>query len=249
MSFELTFRIAGSYTPATIPLERLGEYMVALGELLGEAANVHFDRLTTSSTVVHAVVEPAAMPKVERRVRSAAVGEGPPTALKAFRKLDDLLHDDNATGHLSGGENNVIHVDFAGKNRPTRIPYGPIKQIGVIEGEVFRVEGSDATVHVGVMDGQRRYSLEAPERMGQELAALFRKGLVRFHGEGTWYRHEEGAWELRKFKIDRVEGGLDAAPIGEAVEKLRAAGLGGWDNVPNPIGELLAERGTAASEH
>jgi hypothetical protein len=30
MSFEFTFKIAGSYTPTTIPLERPGEYMVAL---------------------------------------------------------------------------------------------------------------------------------------------------------------------------------------------------------------------------
>lgn len=32
MANEFTFRIAGSYKPDDIPMERLGEYLVALGD-------------------------------------------------------------------------------------------------------------------------------------------------------------------------------------------------------------------------
>lgn len=249
MSNIFTFRIAGSYTPATIPLERLGEYLVALGALLGEEANVHFDHLTEGSTVVHATVDEPAMPKVERRVRNIAAGDAEPAVMKAANEIDKMLRDDNATGRLSGGDRNVIYVDFAGRDRPESLPYGPIKQYGVIEGEVFRVEGKDQTVHVGIMDGPRQYKLFAAASMGQELAALFRKGLVRFHGEGTWYRLAEGGWELRKFKIERIEDDLDPAPISGTVARLRRVGLGGWKDSPNPIAELLAQRSDEASEH
>jgi len=38
------------------------------------------------------------------------------------------------------------------------------------------------TVHVGVMDGLRLYSLEAPAARAQELAAFFRAGPIRFTG-------------------------------------------------------------------
>lgn len=249
MSNTFTFRIAGSYTPTTIPLERLGEYLAALGALLGEESNVHFEKLSEGSTVVHAVVEAPAMPKVERRVRDVATGEADASAMKAFALIDDMLRDDNATGRLSGGAGNVVFVDFEGRNRPAPVPYGPIKQIGVVEGEVFRVEGRDETVHVGIMDGPRIYKLTAPSSMGQELASLFRGGLVRFHGEGTWYRHPDGDWELRKFKIDRFEADLDSGPLNAAVSQLRKAGLGDWSKIADPIAQILSERGEGASEH
>lgn len=249
MATEFTFRIAGSYSPADIPLERLGEYLTALGELFGEAAHVHFGGLSEGSTLVHARVDEVAAPKVERRVRAVAAGDAPKAATKAFERLDDMLRDDNATGHLAGGDSNVIHVDFPGRNRPEEIPFGPIKQLGSLDGEVFRVEGRDATVHVGIMDGTEIFSLEAPVAMGKELAGLYRDGIVRFHGEGTWYRHGDGRWELRKFRIDRFEGDLDAAPVSDAIARLRAAGPGRWADSPDPLGELRTERDDGASAH
>ncbi len=249
MANEFTFRIAGSYGPADIPLERLGDYLTALGELFGEQAHVHFAGLSEGSTIVHARVDAVAMPKVEKRVRSVATGEAPKVAVKAFERLDDMLRDDDATGHLAGGGRNVIHVDFPGRNRPAPIPYGPIKQASSIDGEVFRVEGRDATVHVGIMDGGETFSLEAPAPMGQALAALFRTGTVRFHGEGTWFRYGDGRWELRRFKIDRIEDDLDRSPISAAVAQLRAAGSGDWRGSPDPIGDLRAERDIGESEH
>ncbi|MBX7502414.1 hypothetical protein K3181_13280 [Qipengyuania sp. YG27] len=249
MNTEFTFRIAGSYKPSDIPMERLGEYLVALGELFGEKDSVHFARLTESSTVVHARIEPPAVPKVERRVRMVAAGEGTRSARKAYDRLDDMLRSDNATGSLVGGDGNVIRVDFQGRNRPAEMTYGPIKQMGALDGEVIRVEGRDSTVHVGIVDGTESYSLEAPEAMGRELAALFRIGLVRFHGEGTWLRHGDGRWELRRFKIDRIESKLDRAPVSEVVAALREIGPGRWAKSRDPIGELLAERKGGESEH
>lgn len=249
MANEFTFWINGSYSPADIPLERLGEYLVALGAMLGEPANVHFRGLTEGSTVVHAHVETPAIPKVERRIVGVARGDAPADAMKAFRQIDDMLRDDNATGRLSGGDGKVIHVDFAGRNRPVVIPFGPIKQIGVIEGEVFRVQGRDETVHVGIMDGAHTFKLEAPASMGHELAALFRTGIVRFRGEGTWYRHEGGEWELKRFKIESVEKELGGGPIGSAIAALRLAGLGDWASRDDPLGEIMAERTNGESKH
>ena len=42
MAEEYLFRINDSYTTATIPMERLGEYVSTLAKLLGEIPNVHF---------------------------------------------------------------------------------------------------------------------------------------------------------------------------------------------------------------
>ncbi|SKB85285.1 hypothetical protein [Sphingopyxis flava] len=248
MDREFTFRISGSYSPDEIPLERLGEYLKALGELFGERADVHFKGLELGSTVVRVVVAHAAVPKVEARIKDAGAGDGAPSLIKAYDKIDNLLREDNATGEIADASGNVIYVDFPGRTRVERVAYGPIKQNGTVDGIVFRVEGRDATVHVGIMDGARSYSLEAPASMGQRLAALFRAGPVRFHGNGTWYRNGDGTWELRKFSIDTFEE-LDDSPLSAAVASIRTAPSSDWRKVEDPIGVLSRERKGGESTH
>lgn len=248
MDREFTFRIAGSYSPDDIPLERLGEYLKALGELFGERADVHFKNLEPGSTVVRAVVEHSAVPKVEARIKSAGAGDGNATLAKAYEKLDSLLRDDNATGEIADAAGNVIYVDFPGRNRVERVAYGPVKQQGTLDGVVFRVEGRDATVHVGIMDGDKSYSLEAPASMGQRLAALFRAGPVRFRGNGTWYRTGDGTWDLRRFTIDGFEE-LDDAPLSATIASIRGGPASDWRQVDDPFGTLARERDGGESKH
>lgn len=248
MRKELIFKIDGQYRPDTIPLERLGDYLSELGKMLGEKANVHFEAVAAGSTIVHAFVDEVAEPKVRRRVKLLAAGEAPSAAQSAYARLDGMLRDDNSTGYLVSGTDNVIRVDFPGRNRPDDLVYGPIKQIGTLDGVVFRVEGRDATVHVGVMDGQSTYALEAPASLGHDLAMLFRSGPIRFRGEGTWYRLATGEWDLRKFKIEGFER-LDDAPVSAAIDRLREIGLGGWGKSIDPIADLAAERDDRESEH
>jgi hypothetical protein len=241
MSSTFTFKIDGEYKPATIPMERLGEYLEALGKLLGDTANVHFDGVLDGSVVVVARVDDVAVPKVERRVSQASYEDAPKEIVKARKRLDDLLWEDNATGRLSSDDGKVIYVDFQGRDRPKSVTYGPIKQLGTIDGEVFRVEGRDETVHVGVMDGPRTYSLQAPAAMGQALAKLFRNGVVRFSGEGNWLRHGNGNWELRWFKISNFDV-LDQRSIDSVLDDLREVGVGNWREEFDPLGALKAER-------
>lgn len=241
MPRTFTFKIDGAYSPETIPLERLGEYLEALGELLGETANVHFAGLEHGSTIVKAVVNEVAAPKVDRRVRRVAARDASPKAHKAFKRLDDLLFNDNATGTLRAEGANVIRLDFCGKDRPTPITYGPVKQVGSIDGTVVRIEGKDQTVHIGVIDGPHSYSIEAPAAMGQELALLFRNGVYRFQGEGTWLRHGNGQWELKRFKLDRFEE-LDSRPVTDVIEQLKQVGPGDWGIEQDPSAKLREER-------
>lgn len=248
MDHEFTFRISGSYSPDDIPLERLGEYFKALGELFGERANVHFRSLELGSTVVRAVVDHAAVPKVQARIQCIATGNAGPALIKAYERVDALLRDDNATGEIADASGQVIHIDFAGRQRVEKVAYGPVKQQGTLDGVVFRVEGRDATVHVGIMDGEKSYSLEAPAAMGKQLAALFRAGPVRFRGVGTWYRSGSGAWDLRKFVIEGFDE-LDDGPLSAAIADIRAAPASDWRTVDDPFGALGKERDDGESKH
>lgn len=98
IDLEFRFHIDGSFSPATIPMERLAEYMKAMAQLLGETTNVHFAQVTTGSVVMHAKIDPPAEVKVVDRITAIRHQRSPREATRAFEILDELLRKDNATG-------------------------------------------------------------------------------------------------------------------------------------------------------
>ena len=64
-----------AFTPATIPMARLAEYMRELATILGEPAFVHFVRLKRGSTGIVHKVQIEAVPKVRDRATSVRRGE------------------------------------------------------------------------------------------------------------------------------------------------------------------------------
>src|SRR5450755_4721417 len=87
---EFRFSI-DAYTPETMPMARLAEYMKQLAEILGEPGAVHFERLETGSTVLVHKVEREAVPKVRERTAAVQRGDAPRDALRAFHAVNRLL--------------------------------------------------------------------------------------------------------------------------------------------------------------
>ncbi|MBI4556711.1 MAG: hypothetical protein HY706_03940 [Candidatus Hydrogenedentes bacterium] len=112
---EFEFRIDG-YTPKSIPMNRLAEYMAHLASLLGENKSVHFLRVKPGSTCVCAAVENEAEPKVRARLRIAKLGDEQAEETKVVRRLNRLLVEDNACGALTGPDRKKI-LEFPGKER------------------------------------------------------------------------------------------------------------------------------------
>src|ERR1700691_1094973 len=93
---EFRFMI-DEFTPRTIPLLRLAEYMQDSAVLLGNEKSVHpGDRLEEGSTTVVARVEWEAEPKVRERLRSVRNKDGNDRVMEAAARLDDRLAEDNA---------------------------------------------------------------------------------------------------------------------------------------------------------
>lgn len=212
-----------AYTPATIPMARLAEYMSHLAEILGEATSVHFDRLEPGSTQIVSRIEREAVPKVRQNTAAVRRGDAPRDAMRAFKSLDELLRNDNATGRLTEGRRTVV-LAFPG--RETRGESFPsVRQHGSIEGEVIRVGGAKEHARVLVeLDKERVVSCWATRSVAKGIAArLFE--YVRLHGEGRWSRSVDGVWALDDFHVTSHEV-LDRAPLGEALGRVRAAGTG-----------------------
>src|SRR5882724_5586855 len=92
-----------AYTPETIPMARLAEYMRELANILGEPAAVHFNRLEAGSTVLVSNIEREAVPKVRQRTMAVRRREGPSEGLRAYKAINKLLREDNGVGFLKDG--------------------------------------------------------------------------------------------------------------------------------------------------
>lgn len=242
-----TFRIAESFSPATIPMARLGEYVVEYARLLGETKDVHFEGIVDKSVGVVAIVEEQAVARVAHRLHAVKRGDGPDDAAKAMKRLDDMLASDNAVGELLLDGANVIA--FPGRNRPERQIFGPFTQAGVLEGEIIRVGGQDDTIHVHLRDGDQIHtgcvaSPEVARRLGHHLFGP----VVRVVGEGRWVRFPDGQWELKQFRIRDFQV-LEDVELPEIVAQLRAVKGNEWSNVKAPVEMILDERGNGSGSH
>ncbi len=220
---------------------RLAEYMAALAELLGETGQVHFTAIEAGSVKLKAHVDAPARVKVRERVRLVRNGHAPRDASKAFNRIDDMLKEDNASGALAGDDGATV-IPFPGKTRPEPLLFGPFRQDCTLDGQVFAISGRGDLKHVHIRDGAIEFTgLTATEDRALQLRHYLFGAVLRFHGEGTWFRHGDGTWELRNFKISNFEE-LEDRPLSEVVASLRKVKGSDWREVPDPVRALLEDR-------
>ena len=236
-----TYRLKiDTYTPETMPMGRLAEYMADLAIILGERAAVHFVGLECGSTVLVHKVEEEAAPKVRARVNLVRLGEGPADAMKGARDLNRRLREDGGMATLL--EETAEVLPFPGRNIPVSLAFPPFNQDGVIDGTVIRVGGRGAVVPVHIDTGTMLYSkCEANRDIAKELARHIFTAEVRVNGKGRWHVDEEGTWILDKFTIRDFEI-LNSTPLVDAVKALREGAGSDWETITDPWADLIAAR-------
>lgn len=221
-----TYRLKiDAFTPDTLPMARLGEYLAELSEVLGEKSSVHFVDLKPGSTVVEYKVDHEAVPKVAERTLAVRHGDAPRDAIRAYRKINALLLADNGKAVLTEHRSNTPILKFPGRDEAAeRFP--SVRQHGTIEGEVIRVGGTDETIPVILRTHEDVIPhCYAPKATAKALAArLFEP--VRLHGIAKWTREALGFWNLDEFRIETFEV-LEDLPLSEALTKLRVV-AGNW---------------------
>lgn len=232
--------VIDAYSPDTLPMSRLAEYMADLARLLGSADRVHFVRLEAGSTVLVQRVEPEVAVEVSRRMRGLADNTAPIDATNAFKALNRRLADDDATGSLQEGGAEVI--PFPGRNQPQPLTFGAFNQPGVLDGVLIRVGGQGDTVPAHLRDGEVIHMCQATRDMARQLAVHLYGPTLRVQGEGRWEREADGGWLMKRFNIARFEE-LDDAPLGDVVERLRSVEGSGWKEIDAPAEELRTLRG------
>jgi len=244
---EYKFRI-DAYTPETLPMERLAEYMADLAKVLGEPASVHFVRLDHGSTVLVQSIDEEAEPKVRHRVRMVCSGDGPPDALQAYNRINRRLLDDNAIGTLSDDKDTNV-INFPGRELAEPVTFGAFNQVGSLDGQLIRIGGVRERVPVILQasDG-RRFNCQATRELAKTIAQYFLGPELRVHGEGRWHRDKIGTWQLDRFTIASFER-LDGEPLSAVVARLRDVQGGEWQEMEDPWAELAGERNGPSEVH
>jgi hypothetical protein len=232
----ILFRI-DAFTPATLPMARLAEYLAQLATLYGARDSVHFDKLLKGSAVVQAHIDAPESHRVITRVKSANTDAAPEDAKRAFQRIDAMLRENRAVGEIKRKSGGKILV-FPGRKLPDVLPVR-VMDYASVDGIIVRVGGTDNTipVHLQAPDGQTFPCQVRDKAMARELAAFIFGEPVRVRGQGTWLRSPQGEWKLESMTIDAWES-LDPTSMLDIWRQLRAIPGNGWKDIPDIAGEL-----------
>lgn len=231
---KITFVIDG-YTPDTLPIGRLAEYIRNFANLVGPNSEVRFQRVGKGSAALINRAPQEVVPEVRARITAAQYGEGAKEAVTGFVALKGLLAQDKTTGRIKEERRKIIEFP-----RPTVLQYGPVFEDGTLEGIVIRIGGKDQTIHIHLKDGDRVYacyttSLEKAKELRPYLLEYEKP--IRVSGKGKWNRSPGGDWELDQFKISDFEP-LNNEELQQVLERMRQIPGSGWDKIDDPLGEL-----------
>jgi len=232
---EYRFKIT-PFTPATIPMARLVEYMAELAVVLGAEEHVHFVRLQKGSTVLVHKIENEALQEVEERLTSVRKGKGPSDAVQSIRNINRKLREDNGTGTLTRGRATILKFP----DQPERpLNFGTFLEEGSLDGVVIEVGGKSDTVpiHLQLFDKTKIHLCDAERGLAKQLARFLFDTEIRVHGTGRWIRDEQGAWSLDRFRIKSFEE-LNDLPLTSVVAGLRAIAGSDWSTTKDPWAEL-----------
>lgn len=234
-STEIKFRM-DAFSPSTIPMLRLAEYLTSLAKLLGETGSVHFGEIKKGSTVIVQRIDREAVPKIVARIKRVKLGDGTVEEMSAYWDLNKKLRDDNGIGSLLRGKKATL-LTFPGRQVDESIAFGSFSQEGAIEGVPIRVGGKNNMVSVVVQEETRVYFCRANREMAKKIATHLFVNPMRFYGKGRWHRSEIGHWILEEFTISHFEI-LKDSPLSEVVSELRAVEGSEWDTLADPWAEL-----------
>ncbi|WP_271299654.1 hypothetical protein [Sphingomonas sp. CV7422] len=219
---EYVFSI-DAFSPTSLPMARLAEYLTALSRMLGHPEHTHFLRVDPGSAELVHMVDAVDAPKVETRINDIRIGAGTKDGVKARQQLEDLLANDNAVGVLREKATGRVVLPFVGRNRPKPLTFPPFRESATIDGMIVAIGGRDTTAHATLQDGDVFHTgVEMKRDMARDLAPLLYGPTVRLHGNGRFERQTDGVWRMSDFKVERVER-LDERPVTDTLAAIRSA--------------------------
>lgn len=195
--------VMDSYTPETIPMARLAEYVGQLAVILGEQENVHLVGIESGSLALALRVEREAAPKVRENLRRVYAGDARPEVNRAYKNANEMLRGDNAKANLGILESNVLQ--FPGRDAARAKKIGPFTQDFEQEGVLVRIGKLDKTTFATIQEFETktRWSFRVSKELAIQLAPFLFGPALRLIGSGRFYRDESGEWQHEWVRAER----------------------------------------------
>jgi hypothetical protein len=223
-----------AYSPATIPMHRLAEYMADLAAILGEHKSVHFVAVKKGSLRLVAAVEREAEPKIRRRILDAISGDDTESS-RAIARINRRLADDNGTANFTDPSKTNL-IEFPGVNRFCQPQLGPFNQSGTVDGIVIRVGGEKEFVPVHIEEQGDVHVCSASRDVAKKIARHIFGQTIRAEGVGRWRRDRDGEWQLDSFRIHDFKI-LEETTLAESRDRLGAV-VTSLRDAKNPLEEI-----------
>ena len=236
-----------AYTPNTIPMARLAEYLQQLSNLFGEKERVHFSGLEAGSTRLLCAVECEAAFMVRQNVAGAPLGDESSEPTRAYKQINKMLRENSTDAELY--RNGAKVLSFPGNQALLLSKLGPFTQDLIKEGMLVRIGGRDASAHATLEDSDGgTWSFEVTRELARQLAAYLFGNPVRLIGQGRCLRDENGEWQYSGLRASRFEP-LDAASLAEVVNGIRRHSAGIWRRDVDMAAFLESLRGVNSENH
>jgi hypothetical protein len=231
---EYRFEI-DAFSPSTIPMARLAEYLSDLATMLGSPGSVHLLKIEKGSTVPIVLVDFEAEPKVRERIKAVKNEEAPEDALTAARNIDRRLLQDNAKADLRDPVGAKV-FRFPGRENAVKQEFGPINQAGSFQGIPIKIGGENDPVPLHLEDGKEKHIVLVRRSLAKDIAKHLFGSLLRVEGVGRWVRHRDGEWEMLYFNAASYAI-IEDSTLTQDIAALRKL-PGEWKTMDDPIAEL-----------
>ena len=221
--FEEIEFVIPAYTPDTMPLDRLLDYLRQIGDVVGAPQDLHLVRIEASSTKpVFSVAIPAAA-QVRERAAAVRAGRGTNKQRNAYNQIREMVRLDGGVPASLKDRTGVI-LDFPPHGQEIGTISG-VRQASSFDGSLIRVGGVGDNVPLLMQDlgGEVFSGFSAPKAIAKAMAPMLFEPL-RVTGVGSWERSAAGEWKPSKMLVQSFEP-LGGETLADVFQKLRAASV------------------------
>jgi hypothetical protein len=215
------FTVPG-YSPETMPLDRLMEYLKELSIVLGNPGDLHLVGVEKGSTRPVLAMRHDVAAKARHNAREVAQGGGSQRRRDAFDTIRRMVAKDGGKAAVLRAPKGQVILKFPSVEIGQDQVIQYLRQHTSIEGKLMRVGGigENAQLLVQELNGHVIAGVSASRPLAQQMAPMIYHDL-KFSGIGTWHRNEEGKWQISRLHVQTFDP-LDESSLEDVVEQLRA---------------------------
>ena len=237
---EFRFLIPG-YTPETIPLPRLLDYLAQIAAVVGEelSQEMHLVRVVKSSAKPVFKMDSFAAAKAREQAAVVRTGYGTAKQRTAYEQVREMVRVDGRGKPAKLIDRTGVILSFEPAVKSEAEIIATVRQHTVFDGKLVRIGGAreDSTVLMETLSGEIQPRFTAARAVAKRMAPSLYDP-IRVIGPGVWQRHREGNWTLANMRIQDYEPLADD-DFASVLQKLREARVDWPDNADE---QLRAER-------